>query len=82
MQLTGGGFFFRAMSLSVNHHSAGSADPFPAIVVKGNGIVSFFYESFVKNVDHFQKRHVGVNILDLVNDKFSGALGVFLPPYL
>ena len=80
MQLAQGGFPFRAVGPAVDHGAAHAADPFPAIMVKGNGLLALQGEPLIDNVQHFQEGGVRRNILGLVGFQAARRLRPGLPP--
>jgi hypothetical protein len=49
-------------------------------MIEGNRIFALMDEGFVEDVEHFEKRHVRVDVGALVTDHAAGVLGVFLAP--
>ena len=80
VELAGGGGCFGAVRDAVDHQRAHAADAFAAVVVEGNGLLALGDEVLVENVEHFQERHLGNDVADLVG--FEAALGLagFLSP--
>jgi hypothetical protein len=49
-------------------------------VIEGDGVFTLGDESFVDDVEHFEKRHVFVDVGGLVADDAALVGGVFLAP--
>jgi hypothetical protein len=80
MQLASSSSSERPVSNSVDHHSARSADSFPAIVIEGDWVFAPLDQAFVDHVEHLEKGHIGGYVISLVLDKPSGTAGILLPP--
>jgi hypothetical protein len=70
------------MGQTVDHAAATPADPFTAVMVKRNGILSLMDEVLVDHIEHFQKRHVRGDVFGLISFEIPLVTGTFLPPYL
>ena len=69
-----------AMSDTVNHHRASSANTFATIRVKRDRLLAFGDETFVNDIEHFQKGHVRNDVARFVSDELPGVVLVLLPP--
>jgi hypothetical protein len=68
------------VSPTVDHHPAAPADAFPAVMIERDSVLTFPYKLEVEKIQHFEKRHVGRNTLDIVGDKLAFRIPVLLPP--
>ena len=82
MKLAQSGFLFRSMGMAVDYSSAHTTDTFTAIMVKGNGFLTFPCQTFVENIQHFQKRHVCGNWTACIGFQAAGSVRPFLAPDL
>jgi hypothetical protein len=80
MELTGRGLLERPMRLAIDHDAAGSADPLPAIMREGNGIVTLLGESLIDYIEHLEERHVGAHTFSRVGDDLSFGVRSGLSP--
>ena len=64
------------MRAAVDVEAAHPANAFAAIVVEGNRFFTLVNEIMVQHIEHFQKRHVGGNVVKLVC--FEGPLRVLV----
>jgi hypothetical protein len=69
-----------AMRLTIDHAAARAADPFAAIAIELDRILVGLDQVFVDEVEHFQKGHVGRNILGFVSIKPTSGGGTRLSP--
>src|SRR5437867_2360794 len=53
VQLADGVILPWPMCLTINEHAAHTANPFPAIMIEGNGIFTFNDQLFVQYIKHF-----------------------------
>lgn len=53
------------MRPAVDIHGTHAADPFAAVVVKGDGILTFGDQFFIEHVKHFKERHLRRNTGDI-----------------
>ena len=65
---------------SVDGDTAGAANAFTAIVIKGDRLDVLFDQPFVDNVEHLQKGSIGGNIMRRVLFETSAFLGPALAP--
>jgi hypothetical protein len=79
VQLAGGGLL-RPVRAAVDHHAAGAADAFAAVVVEGDRLFAAQHEVFVEDVEHLQERHVRADVVDRVGDHGAVGVGAFLAP--
>jgi hypothetical protein len=68
------------MGATVHHDAAGPADPFPAVVIEGDGIFAFNDEPLVQHVEHLEERHVRTDVVEIVGDETTLRLRVRLTP--
>jgi hypothetical protein len=80
MELAGGIGMPWAMRTAVYIHGAGSANTFPAIMIKSDRIFSFPYQFLVQNIKHLEKGHFRRNIFNLVGFKSPDILMILLAP--
>jgi hypothetical protein len=66
--------------MAVDIQTAHPANPFPAVVVKGNCILPLLHELTVEHIDHFQKRHVDRNVIALIRFELTFRQLVLLAP--
>ncbi len=62
VKLANRGAFEAAMGFAVDHHAAHAADAFAAIVVESDGIFALGDQALVDNIEHFEERHVFVDV--------------------
>ena len=55
-----------SVSLTVDHHTAGSADPFAAVRVEDDRLFVLDGEPLVEHVEHLEERHVLFDVVHLV----------------
>ena len=70
----------RAVRFAIDDARAGPADAFAAIVIEGNRLLAVVRELFVHDVEHFEERHVFVQLGRLVGLEATRTVRVFLPP--
>lgn len=80
VELAGGGGALGTVGHAIDDHSAGSADALPAVVLKCDGVLARFDKFFINHVQHFQKRHVFVDVVGLIGLKASRLIGARLTP--
>ncbi len=80
VQLTNRDTWERTVRDTVDHESAGTTNPFAAIVIESNGLFPFFHELVVEHVQHFQERHVLADAVHLILDHPTAIGCVALPP--
>ena len=73
---------FRAMGRSVDHTAAHAADAFPAIIVEFNRFFAVQGQAFIDHIQHFQKRHVGMDVIGQKGFKAAPVPRTFLAPDL
>ena len=66
VQLASRRFGLGPVGFAIDHHGAHAANAFATIVIKRDRFVALGRELFVKAVDHFQKRHVGRDVVQFV----------------
>lgn len=57
--------------LTIDRERASAADTFAAIRLKRDWFLSAFHQSFIENVEHFEKRRVRRNAAHFVIDEFT-----------
>ena len=62
VKLADGGALEAAVGFAVDHKAAHAADAFAAIVVEGDGVFALGDEGFVEDVEHFEERHMLVDV--------------------
>ena len=82
VKLAQGGLLFRAVRLSVDHGTAHAADPFSAVMVKGDRVFSFQGKALVYNIEHLQKGHVLRDRSGFIGLEPAFRFPVLLPPNL
>ena len=82
MQLARGNIFVGSVRMAVDVQRAHTANAFTAVVVEHDRLFAFVDQIIVQNIQHFEERRVGRNILHRVLHKFPFGLGVLLTPYL
>ena len=82
VQLAGRGTTVRTVRLTVDHHSAGSTNSFPAIVVERDGLFPFGDQLFVQDVEHFEEGHIRGNAADGIGLQTTRLLWASLSPDL
>ena len=65
---------------AVDHAAAGAADAFAAVRVERNRVLALADQLFVDDVEHFQERHVGRDVLGDVVDQSARLILRRLPP--
>src|SRR5579883_2175797 len=65
---------------SIDHAAAHAANALAAIVVERHRVFAFGDQVLVEHVEHFEKRHVLIDIRDLVPHHAAASLRVRLPP--
>jgi hypothetical protein len=82
VQLAGGGALLGAVRLAVDHHPAAAADALAAVVLEGDGLLVLGDQPFVDDVEHLEERHVGADVLGLldVRDHLAGLARAGLAP--
>jgi hypothetical protein len=70
------------MGNTVNDQAAGSAYPFPAIMIKGYGLFALSDKLFIHLVKHFQKGHIRTHIRGLNALHSALVPWAALPPYI
>jgi hypothetical protein len=68
------------MCLTVNHQAAHAADAFAAVVVEGDWFFAELDESLVEDIQHFEKRHVFRDVVQLVKPKLAFVFRAGLSP--
>ena len=66
INLAGSNALLRTVSMTVDVQRTHTADTLAAIVVECNRLLAFVYEVVVENVQHFEERCIGRNVLNLV----------------
>src|SRR4029077_17247664 len=64
----------RSMSDAVDHHSARTADSFPAVMLELDRLFAFFDQLLVDHIEHLQKRRVRTDVVRGVFDEASFAV--------
>jgi hypothetical protein len=67
------------MRLAIDYHRTGTANAFPAIVLKGNGLFLLTDEILIEYIEHLKERHVFVGV-NTVGFKTTFGFIVFLSP--
>ena len=70
------------MSKTVDVQRAHTADTLAAVVVESHGILTLVYEVVVQNIEHFEERGVGRDVLNLIGLECALRFCVLLTPYL
>jgi hypothetical protein len=70
------------VGLAIDHHAARAADALATVVVESNRLLPLADQPLVEHVEHFEERHVGRNVVELVGFKPPARLGIGLPPDL
>ena len=65
---------------SADDETAGSADAFTAIMLEGDGVFAAHDQAFVDDVQHFEERHLGADVLGIVADHPALIGSILLPP--
>ena len=82
VDLAGRGTLARAVCVAVDVQRAHAADTLAAVVVEGHGLLALVYEVVVQDVEHFEERGVGRDVLHLVGLEGPFGFSVLLTPYL
>jgi len=80
VQLAEAGAVLGAVGLAIDHHAAHTADPFPAVVVEGDGLLALLQQVFIDHVEHFEERHVLADVRGLELNHSALVVRVLLPP--
>ncbi len=80
VQLAERGAGQRTVGHAVDHEAAHAADAFAAIVVEGHRLFALRDQVLVQHVQHFEERHVVVDVGDFVAHHLALVAGVALPP--
>ncbi len=80
VKLAGGGATVGAVGHAVDHDTAGSADPFAAIVFKGDGFFASGDQFIVERVEHLKDGHIGAEVLGLVGFEATFGVAIGLSP--
>ena len=81
VQLAHGDPAQRPVSPPVDVQAAGPADPFAAVVIERDGILTLPGKFEVEEIQHLQERHVRRHVVQIVRDQLPAALFVFLTPH-
>ena len=65
---------------AVDHEAAGTTDALAAIVLEVNWFLALADQIVIENVEHLEKGHVGIHVLQLVGPETALVLCVLLPP--
>ena len=82
VDLAGRGALAGTVGLSVDVQRAHAADTLAAVVVEGHRLLALVDEIVVQDVEHFEERGVGRNVLHLVALESAFGFSVLLTPYL
>ena len=82
VDLAGRGSLAGTVGLSVDVQRAHAADTLAAVVVEGHRLLALVDEIVVQDVEHFEERGVGRNVLHLVALESAFGFSVLLTPYL
>ena len=80
VELAGGGLLLEAVRNAVNGKGTHPANAFTAIVVKCQGFLSLCHEILAEEVEHFEKRGVLGNVVELVILEAALIKSAFLTP--
>lgn len=80
MQLASGCTTLGSVWAAVDDHSTGAANTFTAVVTEGHRLLTLRSQLLIEHVEHFEKRHVLVDIIELVIAKRTFILATFLAP--
>src|SRR5215213_1009796 len=69
-----------SMRDTIDHHAAGTADPLPAIVIECDRFLTHLVQVPVDDVQHLEKRHVGIDVFRLVTNHLTLSVRVLLSP--
>ena len=82
VQLARRGGRLGAVSLTVNHQTTHTANPFAAVVVEGDRLLAIVEQTLVHDVQHLEERHVRRDALGFVFLEPAVVLRATLPPYV
>ena len=80
MELAEGSAGDGAVRHAIDHAAAHAADAFAAIVVERHRVFALRDQILIQDVEHLEKRHVLVDVRDVVADHAALIVGVALPP--
>ena len=80
MELAGRGFVVWTVCLPVNHQAAHATDAFTTVVVEGDWFFAELIQLLVENVQHFEKRHMLRDVIQVVKPEFALFILIRLPP--
>jgi len=80
MELTGCGRISIPMRATIDNQRAHPANPFTAVMVESNRVITLNHKLMIKNVQHLKKGHVRVNAIEIVHHHLARRIGAFLAP--
>ncbi len=82
VELADGAAFLMAVGDPVDDEAAGTAYAFTTIMFECDRVLVLVDEILIENIEHFEKRHMGADIVELIGRKAALVLGILLPPYM
>lgn len=82
VQLTDRSAFMAPVGNAIDHESAGTANALATVMVKGNWRITPKCQIFVDHIEHFKKRHVGIDVVRVVGNHAAGRVRALLAPYV